>query len=93
MLYNGQFGKTLVSEEFNTQCVIHSVEAAVKPSPNPGDPYHALRQISFRSFNSKLVKVIQQNKKKTEHLIPAKGTLDIVLAPGESLPILEKGPE
>ena len=72
MLYNGPFGKTLVSDEFNGQCVEHHVEAAVKPSPNPGNPHRAMRLISFRSFNTELVKVIQQNKNKQVHMIPAK---------------------
>jgi hypothetical protein len=90
MLYDGAFGKTMVSEAFNDMCTAAHVEAVVKASPNPGDPYHAMRLVTFRSFSSEVVKVTQFNRRTQEHLIPAKGTLDIMLAPNEPLPIVER---
>lgn len=86
MLYNGQVGKSLVSDDFNQMCVDHHVEATIQVHPNPGDPLRAMRLITFRNFNAATVKVIQFNK---EQIIPGKGTLQVMLIPDEPLPKLE----
>lgn len=72
-------------------CTRVQVEARVQPSANPGSPMRAMRLITFRNFNSETVKVTQQNKRKQVHIIPAKGELQIMLMPDESLPTVEKG--
>jgi hypothetical protein len=100
MLYPGAFGRTLVPDEFNDACTRAGVEARVSPSPNPGDPYHALRMITFKNHNPVMVKVTQYNKRKSVHFIPAaikgpdkimhQGELIIMLMPNEELPTLEK---
>jgi hypothetical protein len=100
MLYQGPNGKTLVSDEFNAHCTNVGVEARITPSPNPGDPFHALRKIEFKNFNLVQVKVTRTNKRKEKNLIPAAlkgpdgrvhhGELTIMLNPDEELPQLEK---
>jgi len=103
MLYQGPNGKSLVSDEFNALCTKVGVEARITPSPNPGDPFHAMRMIAFRNFNTVQVtvtcaKVLGRREK--VHTIPAglkgpdgrihEGELTIMLAPTEELPNLEK---
>lgn len=91
MLYDGAFGKSLVSPEFNDMCTRVQVEARVQASANPGNPMRAMRLITFRNFNTTTVKVTQHNKRRQVHIIPAKGELQIMLMPDEQLPALEKG--
>ena len=91
MFYDGKFGKSLVSDEFNQLCTDCHVEASVRPFPNPGNPSMPMRVVIFRNFNQREeVKVTQFNEKKEVHLIPAKGELQIMLKPGEQLPHLER---
>ena len=90
MLYSGQFGKTLVSDEFNARCVQAGVSAQVQAFPNPGDMTRSLRKITLTNFNATPVTVVQQNRRKQEHVIPAKGDLVIVLDAGEHLPIFKE---
>lgn len=87
MLYSGQFGETLVSDQFNALCILARVEAQIQPFPNPGDPSKSARMIRFRNFNTdKAVKVTQL---KQTHMIPANGELTIMLRADEDLPNLE----
>ena len=90
MLYNGPNGKSLVSEEFNQMCVDNQVECTVQARPNPGNPYQAMRMLTFRNFSDSTVKVYQLNKKKQVHQIPAFGSIELMLAPDEELPKIEK---
>jgi acetolactate synthase regulatory subunit len=87
MLYSGQHGKTLVSDEFNRMCVDCRVEATIQAYPNPGNVERAMRVVTFRNFNVGTVKVIQSNR---EQIIPGKGTLQLMLTPDEPLPKLER---
>ena len=87
MLYNGQHGKSLASDDFNQMCIDCRVEATIQVYPNPGNMEKAMRLITFRNFNIETVKVIQPNK---EQIIPGKGTLQMMLAPDEPLPSLER---
>lgn len=97
MLYQGKFGKSLVTEEFNQMCFDHKVEARVQPFPNPSDPFRCMRLITFKNFDMTPVRVTQFDKKKQLHFIPARisassdpGELQIMLMPDEDLPLLEK---
>jgi hypothetical protein len=93
MLYPGQNGRSLVSEEFNRLCTEHRVEAKVQASPNPGDPLHSMRLITFTNFNNKSLMIIQKGYRPKSHHLPAKGTLEIMLAPDEPLPEIQQGIE
>ena len=62
----------------------------MQPLPNPGDPYRALLLITFKSFNDDVLKVTQNNKKNQVHLLPSKGEIQIMVMPGEDMPIIEK---
>jgi hypothetical protein len=73
-------------------CVDARVEARVQATPNPGDPYRAMRLITFKNFSEIPAKVTQYNKKNQTHIIPGKGELQIMLTPDEQLPLVEKGP-
>jgi hypothetical protein len=88
MLFNGPNGKTLVSDEFNQMCIDNHVEASVQAYPNPGNLHGAMRLITFRNFDAVTVKVVRSNNK--VELIPSKGTLQVMLAPEEPLPTLER---
>jgi hypothetical protein len=91
MLYDGQFGKTSISDEFNQLCIDCRVEISIKLLPNPGNPMKMMRIVTFRNFNQKeIIKVTQFNEKKQIHFIPVKGELQIMLKPDEPLPHLEK---
>ena len=90
MLYPGPHGPSLISEEFNEWCVKNNVQATVKPLPNPGNPYQAVRMLEFRSFSKSVIKVTQKDRKKTEHYIPAEGTIQFIIKPDEQLPDIEK---
>lgn len=90
MLYSGQAGRSLVSEEFNRLCTDMLVEARVTALPNPGDPYRSMRIIHFHSFNNCVVVITQSDKKKTKTRVPAKGECDIMLSPNEDMPTIEK---
>ncbi len=87
MLYDGVFGKSLVSQEFLVQCVDAKVQAVVQPFPNPGDFDRTPRLITFTSFNSRNVHVMQRDKKNTLHIIPPRGELKIMIRADEQLPI------
>jgi len=50
-----------------------------------------MRLITFTNFNNEPMTIVQQNVRKKRHLLPAKGTLDIMLAPDEPMPEIEKG--
>lgn len=88
MLYNGPNGKTLVSDEFNQMCIDLHVEATVQAYPNPGNMSGTMRLITFRNFDQAMVKVIQSNNK--EHIVPGKGSVQVMLKPDEPLPKLER---
>ena len=88
MLYSGSRGTSLVSDEFNQMCVDYRVEATIQVQPNPGNPQKAMRLITFRSFNTETVAIIQSNNK--VQLIPSKGTAQVMLVSDEPLPKLDK---
>lgn len=90
MLFPGKFAPSLVSDAFNDMCVEQRVEARVQASPNPGDPFRAMRLVTLKNFNTVNVKVTQQNKRKQVHILLPKGELQIMLKPDEDLPIVEK---
>jgi len=92
MLYNGPFGKSLVSPEFLQQCVEARVQAVLQPFPNPGDPMRSARLVTFQSFNEKCVHVQQRDKKNSLHIIPPRGELKIMLKADEELPIPKEEP-
>lgn len=87
MLYSGQSGKSLVSDEFNQMCIDCHVEATIQAYPNPGDMQRAMRLITFRNFDLSTVKVFCINK---VHIIPGKGTAQVMLSADDPLPILER---
>jgi hypothetical protein len=92
ILYSSQDGgRGLVSDEFNQMCVDARVEARVQGMSNPGDPYHAMRIITFRNFSDVPATVTQYDKRKQIHVIPAKGELQVMLAPDEDLPLVQRG--
>jgi hypothetical protein len=76
---------------FNEQCAAAKVEARVQASPNPGSPMQAIRMITLKSFNSEPVTVIEQNTRKTKHVIPPRGELTIGVLPHDELPTITKG--
>jgi hypothetical protein len=91
MLFDGPNGKTLVSEEFNQMCVNNQVECSVQARPNPGNPYRAMRMLTFRSFSDSTIRVYQFDEKKQVHEIPAFGSIQVMLmTPDEPLPRIEK---
>lgn len=79
-----------LSEEFNRWCVENHVEAKVIALPNPGDPYKSLLMLEFRSFSDSVIRVTQKDRNSTVHNIPARGTIQLIVRPGESLPDIEK---
>jgi hypothetical protein len=90
MLFPGTNGPTLISEEFNQLCIDTHVEVTVRPLPNPGDPYQAVRMLEFKSFSDQVILVTQNDSKRTTHYIPARGSIQMILNPGEPLPNIEK---
>jgi hypothetical protein len=72
-------------------CVEMRVEARVQASPNPGNPWRAMRLITFKNFNNEPVNVFEQGRKKKKHVIPAKGELLIAIPPDDDYPIVTKG--
>jgi hypothetical protein len=86
MLYPGQNGRSLVSDDFNRICTENRVEAKIQAFPNPGDPLHSMRLITFTNFNNTPLKIAQLGRKPKIHHLPAKGTLEIMLAPDDPLP-------
>jgi hypothetical protein len=91
MLYQGAAGRSLVSEDFNRLCTENRIEARVQAFPNPGNPLRAMRLITFTNFNNTSMTIVQQDRRKKRHLLPAKGTLEVLLAPDEPMPEIEKG--
>jgi hypothetical protein len=87
VLYSGKFGRSVVSDEFNQMCVDFHVEATVQPFPNPGNLTSTPRMITFRSFAAETLKVVRKDK---VDLIPAKGTVQLMLQADEPLPKLER---
>lgn len=90
MLYDGPRGKTLVPPEFNQLCIDNQVEVTVQAFSNPGNPYRAMRKLSFHNFSDNVIVVRQFNAKNQSHNIPARGTLEILLMNDEPLPMIEK---
>lgn len=90
-MYTGPGGRSLVSEDFNRLCTENRVEAKIQAYPNPGNPLRSMRLITFTNFNNEPMTIIQQGTRKKRHLLPAKGTLDIMLAPDEPMPEIQKG--
>lgn len=88
MLYSSSSGNpSLVSDEFNNLCIRFHVEARIEPFPNPGDPLHPMRKITFRNFNDHTVFVYQQTRKGEKKVtLPVKGTCEILIAPADPLP-------
>jgi hypothetical protein len=72
-------------------CVEQKVEARVQASPNPGNPWRAMRLIIFKNFNNDCVTVFEQGKRKQRHVIPPRGDLQIAIAPDDDYPIVFKG--
>jgi hypothetical protein len=90
MMYPGPNGPSLISEEFNQLCIDNQVEVSVKPLPNPGTPYQAIRMLEIKSFSDSVVCVTQNDTKRTTHYIPAHGSIQMILRPDELLPNIEK---
>ena len=85
-------GRSLITEEFNRLCTENRIEARIQAFPNPGNPLRAMRLITFTNFNNEPMTIIQQGtRRKKRHLLPAKGTLEVLLAPDEPMPEIEKG--
>ena len=84
-------GKKLVPREFTDLCTQMRVEASVSATPNPGDPFNAMRLIRLRNFNNEPIRITQYNRRNTVTTIPAQGAGDIMLAPGEDMLNIEKG--
>lgn len=79
-----------VLEEFKQLCVDTHVECTFKSLPNPGSPFRSFRMLEFRSFTQDVIKITQQNKNSTVHLIPAMGSVQMILQSDESLPNIQK---
>jgi hypothetical protein len=78
----------IISEEFNQLCRSCLVKASVRLFSNPGDPANPMRLLTLHNFNkSDAVRVVRDEK---EVYIPAEGELQIMLAPGESWPQIER---
>jgi len=91
MLFDGPRGKTLVSEEFNQMCIDNQVEVTIQARPNPGNPYVATRLLTIRSFSDSVIKVYQQGSKEQIHMIPAHGSVEVMLmSSNDPLPRFEK---
>lgn len=97
MLYPSSQGfPSLVSEDFNAMCTQFRVEARIEPFPNPGDPFHPMRKISFRNFNEYTLFVYQLTPKGEKKVtLPASsksgtGNCEILIAPQDPLPWLGK---
>lgn len=90
MLFSGPHGPSLVSEEFNRLCVQNRVEFTIKPLPNPGNPFQSIRMAEVRSFSDQTVRVIQNDRNKTVHNIPAQGSVQFTMKPDEPLPDIEQ---
>jgi hypothetical protein len=88
MLYSGQYGKSLVSDDFNQMCTDFQVEATIQAFPNPGEMSKAMRLITFQSYSKHTIKIIQSRGK--ENFIPAKGSCQVMLQADDPLPMLEK---
>lgn len=84
-------GKTFVTKEFNDMCVEQKVEARVQASPNPGNPWQAVRLITFKNFNNECVTVFTKAKRSRRYVIQPKGELQVGIAPGEPYPVVMKG--
>lgn len=80
----------LTSEEFNQLCIDCQVEAKITAFPNPGNIMRAMRRVLFTNYSDKTVVVRQQNDRQQLHYIPANGTIEFMMSPGEDLPIIEK---
>lgn len=93
MLYPGPNGPSLVSNEFNDMCIEFRVEVTIQILSNPGDIFRSMRVITFRNFSDETIKVLQQDKRKSVHYIPGKGTVQVMIAPDESLPMFERIPD
>jgi hypothetical protein len=77
-----------ISEEFNQLCRNCSVKASVRLFSNPGNPMNLLRLVTLHNFNkAEIIKVIRNGK---IQFIPAEGELQIMLAPDESWPQIER---
>jgi hypothetical protein len=87
MLYSGQYGKSLVSDDFNQMCTDLKVEVTIQAFPNPGNTNQAMRKITFQNYDKFTIKIIRD--KKIDY-IPAKGTAEIMLRGDEPLPTLER---
>jgi hypothetical protein len=81
---------SLISEEFNQLCIDLHVEVTVRPLPNPGNPYQAVRMLEFKSFSDTVIRITQNDSNSTVHNIPARGSIQMILKPGELLPNIEK---
>jgi len=78
-------------EEFSQMCVNNQVEVTIQARPNPGNPYVATRMLKIRSFSDNVIKVYQQGSKEQIHMIPAHGSVEIMLmSSSDPLPRIEK---
>lgn len=50
-----------------------------------------MRLLNFKNFSNVPISVVQNNRKMQKHTMPANGTLDIMLEPGEQFPTISKG--
>lgn len=77
-------------EEFNQMCQWCQVEASITALPNPGSIFQACRRVLIKNYSDKTVMVHQQDQKLSTHYIPAEGTIEFMMKPGEDLPTLER---
>lgn len=80
----------IIPEEFKEHCDSLSVTVSLRPFPNPGNPYRAMRLLEFKNYSTKFVDVQQYDRKAKKHIIPASGSLQIMLAPDEMYPTLTR---
>jgi len=90
MIYAGMSRGSLVTEEFNSKCTEYRIEARIQVYPNPGSPTQAMRLITFTNFNNEALMILQQDRRKRKHILPARGTLEVLIAADEPLPEIQR---
>ena len=84
-------GGRVIPDQFKDQCDAFRIAVGLRPFPNPGNPYQPMRLLSFRNYSNVPITVTQNNRKMKKHIMPANGTLEIMLEPGEQFPTISKG--
>ncbi len=77
-------------DQFKEHCEAYRVMVGIRAFPNPGSPYEPMRVLSFRNFTNALIHVQRLDKKARKYVLPANGTLEIMIAPSEPYPQLSK---